>query len=344
MQKGSSLTLKKLILKYLDVLHIRLDQKIRMLSIQSSNRISETAVNKYNNSEFAAMKIIGDASVKTRHILTTSEMNDFLTILANSMNVYSNDKDYDNTYIDNIVFTIYKDLTENYSKFKDSLKLIYPKIILDVVSILLKKEDTKGRKIGVYGVLNYYEEKKNEYYSYYDEPNRNNQQSLRTTASKTRINSKAIKIDSLSHPAESKDKNIRLLDDDNSILGSLIEITGRNRKGLNSSLRSLSDIDLKRLKDLCNNYDRLMKYCKLAINEEEFRKEAEKDTGKRLGDNQLYHAVSSVKKVKIYVENVLDHKFEPDESHGINHIKHNLEYGYLLIGLIESSRKLRRPY
>jgi hypothetical protein len=344
MQKGSSLTLKKLILKYLDVLHIRLDQKIRMLSIQSSNRISETAVNKYNNSEFAAMKIIGDASVKTRHILTTSEMNDFLTILANSMNVYSNDKDYDNTYIDNIVFTIYKDLTENYSKFKDSLKLIYPKIILDVVSILLNKEDTKGRKIGVYGVLNYYEEKKNEYYSYYDEPNRNNQQSLRTTASKTRINSKAIKIDSLSHPAESKDKNIRLLDDDNSILGSLIEITGRNRKGLNSSLRSLSDIDLKRLKDLCNNYDRLMKYCKLAINEEEFRKEAEKDTGKRLGDNQLYHAVSSVKKVKIYVENVLDHKFEPDESHGINHIKHNLEYGYLLIGLIESSRKLRRPY
>ena len=41
------------------------------------------------------------------------------------------------------------------------------------------------------------------------------------------------------------------------------------------------------------------------MNEKEFRKEAEKDTGKKLGDNQLYHAVSSVKKVKIYVENVL---------------------------------------
>ena len=70
-------------------------------------------------------------------------------------------------------------------------------------------------------------------------------------------------------------------------------------------------------------------------------KEAEKDIGKKLGDNQLYHAISSVRKVKIYVENMLDHKFEPDESHGINHIKHNLEYGYLLIGLIESSRKPR---
>ena len=51
-----------------------------------------------------------------------------------------------------------------------------------------------------------------------------------------------------------------------------------------------------------------------------------------------------VQKVKIYVENVLDHKFEPDDSHGINHIKHNLEYGYLLIGLIESSRKPRKLY
>jgi hypothetical protein len=344
MQKGSSLTLRKLILKYLGVLNVKLDQKIGMLTIRNSDGLSQTAVNKNNNIDFVAMKVIGDASATTRHIFTTSEINDFLTILANSMNVPNTDKDYDNTYIDNVIFIIYKDLTENYSTFDDSLKLIYPKIILDVVSILLNKVDTKGRKIGIYGALNYYEEKKKEYYSYLDDLNRNNQQSLRTTTkSETRINSKAVKIDSLSRPSESKDKNTFLLDDDddNSILGSLIEITGRNRKSLNSSLSGLSDIDLKRLKDLCNNYDRLRKYCKLAMNEEDFRKEAEKDTGRKLGDNQLYHAVSSVKKVRVYIENVLDHKFEPDESHGINHIKHNLEYGYLLMGLIESSRKQR---
>ncbi|MGH9974993.1 MAG: hypothetical protein ACRD8Z_04045 [Nitrososphaeraceae archaeon] len=340
MQKGSSLTLKKLILKYLDVLHIKLDHKTRVLSIQSSDRISQTT----DNLGFAAMKIIGDASVKTRHIFTISEINDFLTILANSMNVRNNYRDYDDTYIDNIIFVIYKDLTENYSKFDDSLKLIYPSIILDVVSILLNKVDTKGRKIGVYGALNYYEEKKIEYNSYYENLNRRRDQES-ATINETKINSKAIKIDSLGHQLKGKDRNILLSDNnDNTILASLTEITGRNRKDLNSSLSSLSDIDLKRLKDLCNNYDRLMKYCKLVMNEKEFRKEAEKDTGKKLGDNQLYHAVSSVRKVKIYVENVLDHKFEPDESHGINHIKHNLEYGYLLIGLIESSRKPRKLY
>lgn len=340
MQKNSSLTLKKLILKYLDVLHIRSDHKIGMLSVQSSDRISQTT----DNLEFAAMKTIGDACIKTRHIFTISEINDFLTILANSMNIRNNHKDYDDIYIDNIIFVIYKDLTENYSKFDDSLKLIYPRIILDVVSILFNKVDTKGRKIGVYGALNYYEEKKNDYNSYYENYKRHDREPLSTTINITKINSKAIKIDSLDHPLKVKDKNIHLSDDYNSILGSLIEITGRSRKDLGSSLSSLSDIDLKRLKDLCNNYDRLRKYCKLAMNEKEFRKEAEKDTGKKLGDNQLYHAVSSVKKVKIYVENVLDHKFEPDDSHGINHIKHNLEYGYLLIGLIESSRKPRKPY
>ncbi len=341
MQKGSSLTLKKLILKYMDVLHIKLDHKIGVLSIQHSDRISQTT----DNLGFAAMKIIGDASVEIRHIFTISEINDFLTILSNSMNVHTNYKDYDDAYIDNIIFVIYKDLMENYSKFDDSLKLIYPKIILDIMSILLNKVDTKGEKIGVYGALNYYEEKKKDYNSYYENYKRQDQESLSTTISSTKINSKAIKIDSLDHQLKGKDRNIFVSDNNNNtILDSLTEITGRNKKDLDSSLSSLSDIDLKRLKDLCNNYDRLRKYCKLAMNEKEFRKEAEKDTGKKLDDNQLYHAVSSVKKVKIYVENVLDHKFEPDESHGINHIKHNLEYGYLLIGLIESSRKQRKLY
>ncbi|HEY7695964.1 MAG TPA: hypothetical protein VH797_07690 [Nitrososphaeraceae archaeon] len=344
MQKGSSLTLRKLIYKYLDVLHINLDHKIGVLSIQSSDRIASQTT---DNLEFVAMKIIGDASVKTRHIFTISEVNDFLTILANSINAYNSYKDYDDAYIGNIIFVIYKDLTENYSTFDDSLKLIYPRIILDVVSILINKVDTKGRKIGVYGALNYYEEKKHEYNSYYKKYEHHDQESLGRARSNTKINSKAVKIDSLDHQLKDKDRKILFSDNNNNnnntILDSLTEITSRDRKDLSSSLSSLSDIDLKRLKDLCNNYDRLRKYCKLAINEKEFKKEAEKDTGKKLGDNQIYHAISSVKKVKIYVENVLDHKFEPDESHGINHIKHNLEYGYLLIGLIESSRKPSNP-
>ena len=35
----------------------------------------------------------------------------------------------------------------------------------------------------------------------------------------------------------------------------------------------------------------------------------------------------------------LDRKFVPHGAYGINHTKHNLEYGYLIVGLMQSSRK-----
>jgi hypothetical protein len=43
---------------------------------------------------------------------------------------------------------------------------------------------------------------------------------------------------------------------------------------------------------------------------------------------------------KLYIKNVLDGKFTPHGSYGINHTKqHNLEYGYLIVGLMQPSRK-----
>jgi hypothetical protein len=47
----------------------------------------------------------------------------------------------------------------------------------------------------------------------------------------------------------------------------------------------------------------------------------------------------TVRKAKVYLENVLDGKFTPHGSFGITHTKHNIEYGYLLVGLMQSSRK-----
>jgi hypothetical protein len=55
--------------------------------------------------------------------------------------------------------------------------------------------------------------------------------------------------------------------------------------------------------------------------------------------HQLGRAAASIRRVRTYIENILDNKFKPDSSHGINHIKHNLEYGYQLMNLIESSRR-----
>jgi hypothetical protein len=57
---------------------------------------------------------------------------------------------------------------------------------------------------------------------------------------------------------------------------------------------------------------------------------------------QLTRAANSIKRAQIYIENILDNKFMLDSSHVINHIKHNLEYGYQLMNLIERTRRRQR--
>ena len=54
---------------------------------------------------------------------------------------------------------------------------------------------------------------------------------------------------------------------------------------------------------------------------------------------QIQHAASSIRKAKSYIENVLDGKFTPHGFYGINHTKHNLEYGYFIVRLMQPSRK-----
>jgi hypothetical protein len=122
------------------------------------------------------------------------------------------------------------------------------------------------------------------------------------------------------------------------LVESLMKITGRTRRDLDKSLANLQSIDIKKIKDLSLNYKRLQKYGKLS-NPAEFKKEVEKDLGRKLTDNQLQHAINSIRKASSYIENVLDGKFVPHGTHGINHVKHNLEYGYQLMGLMEPRKR-----
>ena len=115
-------------------------------------------------------------------------------------------------------------------------------------------------------------------------------------------------------------------------------ITGRDEKDLENLLQKIPEQDYKKVADLCINYNKLQKYSKL-LDTKEFRDEIEKELGRKLTDRQLQHATISIRKVKIYLENILDGKFLPHGSHGINHVKHNLEYGYQIMGLIEYRRR-----
>jgi hypothetical protein len=91
-------------------------------------------------------------------------------------------------------------------------------------------------------------------------------------------------------------------------------------------------------------FRQLKKYSRLIIegSGQEFRKEIEKELGREIAAYQLGRAASSVKRVRVYIENILDNKFIADVSHGINHVKYNLEYGYQLMNLIERTRRTRQ--
>ena len=49
--------------------------------------------------------------------------------------------------------------------------------------------------------------------------------------------------------------------------------------------------------------------------------------------SRRHRVANLVRKIKTVLENVLDGKFVPHGTYGINHSKHDLEYGYLIVGL-----------
>lgn len=270
------------------------------------------------------LKIIADFITLTSNTLTQSQLYDFLmlsTAAVVSAEGVRGSKRLPQGTTNDIVFKIYGDLLENYQAASDILKLNYPGIIVDVVAVLNNGIDTSGKQVSVYGVYDYYLSRKSE-------PVSNN-------IAGVDISNKI--------PASDEDKNKTERDaSNNDLVQSLVRITGRNSKEIEESLTRLNNSDIERIRNLCVNYPKIDKYCRLiAADRKHFTDEIEREYGgkKKLTKYQIQIAVISIKKVREYIENVLDRKFVPHSSHYINHTKHNLEYGYQVMGLIESSKR-----
>ncbi len=267
------------------------------------------------------LKIIADFITLTSNTLTQSQLYDFLmlsTAAVISAEGVRGSKRLQGTTND-IVFRIYGDLLENYQAANDILKLNYPGIIVDVVAILNNGIDMNGKQVSVYGVYDYYLSRKSE-------PVSNN----------------IVGVDVSNKITSDEDKNKTEREaSNNDLVQSLVRITGRNSKEIEESLARLNNSDIERVRNLCVNYPKIDKYCRLiAADRKHFIDEIERECGgKKLTKYQIQIAVISIKKVRKYIENVLDRKFVPHSSHYINHTKHNLEYGYQVMGLIESSKR-----
>jgi hypothetical protein len=253
----------------------------------------------------SVMKIIANASLG--YTFSKSQLSDFLTLAAKGI-------EEKKTSSEIIIFKIYRDIIDNYDNFTDSLKSSYPEIIVDFIYVINQGMDTKGNKVSIVDLDIYYQSRKQQAEMTKAKP-------LTTTA--TAVHKEKIPLSS-------------------NLTKGLVKITKRKGQDLEQSLASLQESDLKKISDLCRNYTKLQYYSKKLIEKEEFKNEIQKELGRELRPYQITRIANSIRRVQLYIENILDNKFILDTSHGINHVKHNLEYGYQLMNLIERTRRIRR--
>lgn len=334
--RNISINPERILSQTLDELRIT-DNKIK-LNTSSLVKNLETS----NSDEFwiNIMKAIVVSCGENKYVFSNAELCDFLTIGARGLDnkryessVNSGNQSL-NKVVSDAIFSIYKDIMENYDNVDNELKNYYPKIILNIISIIRRGSDISGEKVNLYGLERYYLKNKTDAVNGkldISEPIVADVQ--KAVNIETR---KSIDVQSVQALVSPTAKESILSKKD--LVNSLSVISGRKKNELNELLTKIPEQDYKKITDLCVNYNKLQKYSKL-IGTEEFSRQIENELGRKLNDRQLQHATISIRKVKTYVENVLDGKFIPHGSHGINHVKHNLEYGYQLMGLIEYRRR-----
>jgi hypothetical protein len=329
--RSNTINPEKILFQILDELRIT-DNKIKL---NTSLLVGNLKVS--NNDEFwiNIMKAIVVVCDENKYPFSKAELCDFLTIGARGLDnkkyetIVNSENQLKNKVVSDAIFSIYKDIMENYDNLDTDLKYNYPKIILNIISIIRRGSDISGEKINLYGLERYYLKNK-----------------LDAIDNKLDVSAPildTVKKTDITDEKKSESSSLQALTIENTLskkdlVNSLSVITGRKKNELNELLAKIPELDYKKITDLCANYSKLQKYSRL-IGTEEFSRQIEKELGRKFNDRQLQHATISIRKVKSYVENVLDGKFIPHGSHGINHVKHNLEYGYQLMGLIEYRRR-----
>ncbi len=271
--------------------------------------------------------------------------------------------------VDNIVFEICHDILLTYDSHDVKTKIQFPNLVVDILSILFFKVDTYGKGVSLFQIKSYYGNKKdsiaNKRYLYQSTISNKGYEKAKPPDI-IGLNTKKPEVDfiisptnltppELSPPMQSLAQttttinhiynakthlapdNFEYCEDAEGIVYRLAEITNREPDSIRGSLSILPGKEIRKLFDICNNYNKIIKYSQFETIKD-FKQEIENELGRTLSDKQVRHSQISIKKVQFYIANILDGKFEPHLTHGINHIKHNFEYGYRLVGLIRNTK------
>jgi hypothetical protein len=242
----------------------------------------------------------------------------------------------------------------SYDLYDEKTKIQIPNLIVDVIAALFFKTDPYGKKISTFQIKPYYVSKKeslvsNNFPLHFSKAIENLPDSVSSikdlnakshNGQKKAIESQKIKKLDSNFDAVVVLDGARSIDD--CVIHGISRITGRDLHSIRQSLTALPSKEIKKLHDLCNNNDKIFRYGK-HDSPIDFKLAVELDLKRPLSDKQARHSQTCVKKVRYYVESMLDRKFEPHLTHGINHVKHNFEYGYSLAGLIGNSTSRNEP-
>lgn len=345
---------KSLGIKWLDTLGYSDDELIAIMK-NFRSLFPETFM---EDSLIILLKTISFVVHKNAIELTKNELYDYFVISYNFIKdhlvktkKYSSSINFISS--DSLILDLCNDIITNYEKYDKDVRIQIPSLFVDVMSVLFFKADVYGKKVSSFQLKTYYNIKKMSIidgkYSY---PLKSlefcNNDVLESDEQKEKQHyhqSPKRQLDF--HRVYSPRKNnLHQTDPGNtSILESvtdemvyrLSQIVKRDPSKVRNSLLSLPENDIQKLFDLCNNYNKILEYSKF-ISLKDFKTEIESELGRPLTEKQIRHSQISVKKVPFYVENILDGTFQPHLTHGINHVKHNFEYGYRLVGLFNTSR------
>jgi hypothetical protein len=222
----------------LNILKIEKDNEIyrNALELVQKDRLDSANV---SNKWISAMKTIANAySSLTSYVFTQSQLSDFLTLSAKGIEEKRMSSEI-------IIFKMYRDIIESYDKFGESLKSNYPEIIVDVISVVNQGMDTRGTKVSTIGLERYYQSRKQQTVMKKEMKG----ESLTAAAPSLRTTTTAAAIHKDKLPASSND-----------LVDILTQITKRSRQELEQSLGKLQKSDLKKINELCRNYNNHIKF------------------------------------------------------------------------------------
>jgi hypothetical protein len=143
------------IIKYcLDTIKIK-DENVQKQALASVEDLHVNLVKKFGK-WVLPLKVMTNACEVNNYIFAQSQLFYFLTLAIKG----ADQEKIGSELVEDIMFYTCKDILDNYESFPISLKLLYPGIVVDIISILIKGMDTKGRKENLDSIPSYLESRK----------------------------------------------------------------------------------------------------------------------------------------------------------------------------------------